>query len=100
MRYGSKITGTGCAFPAARVTNEDIVRRLEQRRITTNDRWIRERTGIRERRFSDLANPDEHNSSLGVAAARKALDMAGRTPADVDQIRTPEALFVNASWSG
>lgn len=103
MRYGSKITGTGCAFPAARITNEDIVRRLEQRRITTNDRWIRERTGIRERRFSDLANPDEHNSSLGVAAARKALDMAGRTPADVDQIIyatcTPDTLIPStACW--
>ena len=103
MRYGSKITGTGCAFPAARITNEDIVHRLEQRRITTNDRWIRERTGIRERRFSDLANPDEHNSSLGVAAARRALDMAGRTPADVDQIIyatcTPDTLIPStACW--
>ncbi len=86
MQYGSKITGTGCAFPAARITNDDIVRRLQQNHISTNDRWIRERTGIRERRFSDLENAAEHNSSLGVAAARQALDRAGRSPADIDQI--------------
>ena len=48
-------------------------------------------------------NPDEHNSSLGVAAARKALDMAGRTPADVDQIIyatcTPDTLIPStACW--
>ncbi|MGD8701952.1 MAG: beta-ketoacyl-ACP synthase III [Desulfosarcina sp.] len=86
MRYAATITGTGCGFPEGRVTNDEIVHRLERANITTNDQWIRERTGIRERRFSNLENPDEHNSSLGVAAAKQALEMAGRTPGDIDQI--------------
>lgn len=103
MKYAATIIGTGCAFPERRVTNTDIVSQLEKEDISTNDRWIRERTGIRERRFSDLANADEYNSSLGVAAARKALEMAGRTPADIDQIVyatcTPDTLIPStACW--
>jgi len=103
MPYAATITGTGCAFPRNRVTNKDIVQRLEKDNITTNDQWIRERTGIRERRFSDLENSEEHNSSLGVAAARKALDMAGRTPEQIDQILyatcTPDTLIPStACW--
>lgn len=86
MTYTATITGTGRAFPENRVTNDDIVDRLEKDNISTNDQWIRDRTGIRERRFSNLENPDEHNSSLGVAAAKKALDMAGKTPDEIDQI--------------
>ena len=86
MAYAAVITGTGAAFPPHRVTNADIVQRLEQDQITTNDSWIRERTGICERRFSIPGNADEYNSSLGLAAAAGALEMAGRTPADIDQI--------------
>jgi len=103
MSYAATITGTGCAFPKSRVTNDDIVDRLEKDHISTNDSWIRERTGIRERRFSNLENPDEYNSSLGVAAARRALDMAGRTPGEIDQIIyatcTPDTLIPStACW--
>ena len=103
MKYATTIIGTGRAFPEGRVTNDQIVDRLEKDHISTNDQWIRERTGIQERRFSDLANPDEHNSSMGVAAARKALDMAGRTPGDIDQIIyatcTPDTLIPStACW--
>jgi 3-oxoacyl-[acyl-carrier-protein] synthase III len=103
MPYAATITGTGCAFPRNRVTNKDIVQRLEKDNIITNDQWIRERTGISERRFSDLENSDEHNSSLGVAAARKALDMAGRKPEQIDQILyatcTPDTLIPStACW--
>jgi 3-oxoacyl-[acyl-carrier-protein] synthase-3 len=103
MRYASTIIGTGCAFPEGRVTNDDIVGRLEKDNISTNDQWIRERTGIRERRFSNIDNPDEHNSSLGVAAARRALDMAGRKPGEIDQIIyatcTPDTLIPStACW--
>ncbi len=86
MRYAARITGTGSAFPENRVTNEDIIDRLERDNITTDDRWIRERTGILERRFSDPQNPDEYNSSLGMVAATQALEMAGRKPEDIDQI--------------
>lgn len=103
MRFAATITGTGCAFPEGRVTNDEIVDRLEKSHIITNNRWIQERTGIRERRFSNLENPDEHNSSLGVAAARRALDMAGRTPGEIDQIIyatcTPDTLIPStACW--
>jgi len=86
MVYRAKITGTGSAFPNRRVTNDNIAKKIAPLGIETNDQWVQSRTGIRERRFSDLQNPDEHNSSLGVAAARKALEMAGKTPADIDQI--------------
>ncbi len=86
MRYAATIIGTGCAFPENRVTNDDIASRLGKDNIVTSDQWIRERTGICERRFSNLENPDEHNSSLGVGAAKRALDMAGKTPDEIDQI--------------
>jgi 3-oxoacyl-[acyl-carrier-protein] synthase III len=86
MRYAAKIIGTGCAFPRRRVTNGEIVDRLAKNHLSTTTQWIHERTGIRERRFSDPENADEYNSSLGVAAARKALDMAGRSPEQIDQI--------------
>ncbi len=86
MTYHARITGTGSAFPKQRVTNEDIANKLAKLDIDTNDNWIQSRTGIRERRYSDLNNPDEHNSSIGVAAAKKALEMAGKTPADINQI--------------
>jgi 3-oxoacyl-[acyl-carrier-protein] synthase III len=86
MKYGATITGTGSAFPPQRVTNDDIVARLQASGIETNDQWIRDRTGMRERRHSQPGNPDEHNSSLGLKASLEALEMAGKTPEDVDQI--------------
>jgi 3-oxoacyl-[acyl-carrier-protein] synthase III len=86
MTYHARITGTGSAFPSRHVTNHDIEKKVAQLDVETNDAWIQSRTGIRERRYSDLKNPDEHNSSLGVAAARKALEMADKTPDDINQI--------------
>jgi 3-oxoacyl-[acyl-carrier-protein] synthase-3 len=84
--YASRITGTGSAFPKTCVTNEDLVKKLANLGIETSDQWIQERTGIRERRIADLENPEESNSSLGVAAVGKAMEMAGKTPEDIDQI--------------
>jgi 3-oxoacyl-[acyl-carrier-protein] synthase-3 len=86
MKYGATITGTGSAFPQQRVTNDDLVARLQASGIETNDQWIRERTGMSERRHSQPGNPEEHNSSLGLKASLKALEMAGKTPGDIDQI--------------
>ncbi|MBW1815170.1 MAG: ketoacyl-ACP synthase III [Deltaproteobacteria bacterium] len=102
-QFAARITGTGCAFPKNRVTNADIVKKLEESGIETSDRWIRERTGIHERRIADMENPAEHNSSLGLAAAKKALDMAGKTEKDIDQILyatcTPDTLVPStACW--
>jgi 3-oxoacyl-[acyl-carrier-protein] synthase-3 len=60
------------------LTNRDLEQMVE-----TSDEWIRERTGIRERR---IAAPDQASSDLAVIAARRALESAGLTPLDVDQI--------------
>ncbi len=72
------ILGTGSALPKKVITNFDLEKLVE-----TSDQWITERTGIRERR---QAAPDETTSKLSVEAARKALEMAGLTPQDLDLI--------------
>ena len=59
------ITGWGMAAPEPVLTNEDL-----SKMVDTNDAWIRERTGIRERR---IARENEFPSTLGVEAAIKAL---------------------------
>jgi 3-oxoacyl-[acyl-carrier-protein] synthase-3 len=51
--------------------------------VDTSDEWIRERTGIRERR---IAADGETTSDMAVAAARRALEMANLTAADLDMI--------------
>jgi len=86
MKFASKITGTGSAFPAKRVTNDDLVQQLAQLGVETTNQWIVDRTGIQERRIADLENPEERNSALGSKAAMRALDMAGKRPKDIDQI--------------
>jgi 3-oxoacyl-[acyl-carrier-protein] synthase-3 len=86
MNFAARITGTGSAFPKKRITNEDIVKKLAELKISTSDQWIRERTGIFERRMSEVDNPAEFNSSLGLSAAQNALEMAGKSPDDIDQI--------------
>ena len=96
--FAARITGTGSAFPATRVTNEDLSERLD-----TNDAWIRERTGIRERRVVIRGNPDETNSALGFEASKRAMEMAGKRPEDIDQIIyatcTPDTLIPStACW--
>ena len=79
--FASKITGTGSGFPSRRVTNHDLSQLVE-----TNDEWIRERTGITERRLAEKGNPADFNSTLGFKAAQQAMEMAGKTAADIDAI--------------
>jgi 3-oxoacyl-[acyl-carrier-protein] synthase-3 len=86
MTFATKISGTGSAFPATRVTNSELADRLAGLNVETSDRWIRERTGIRERRYSKLDKAGESTSSLGAAAAVPALEMAGKAPSEIDQI--------------
>jgi 3-oxoacyl-[acyl-carrier-protein] synthase-3 len=85
----SVVTGVGGHLPAEIVTNDDLAKIVD-----TSDEWIVERTGIRQRR---RAAPDEGASDLAVAAARKALAAAGRTPAEIDLIivatTTPDLTF-------
>jgi len=103
LEYAAKITGTGSAFPRNRVSNMDISQKLAQSGIETSDSWIRERTGIVERRMSMPGNSEEYNSSLGLAAALNALKMAGKSPLDIDQIIyatcTPDTILPStACW--
>ncbi len=65
----STITGWGKYVPAKVLSNADL-----EKMVDTNDEWIVSRTGIRERR---IAGPDESASTMGLAAARDALKVAG-----------------------
>jgi len=89
MTLKAVVTGCGSYLPADVMTNHDLAALVE-----TNDEWIRERTGIRERH---IAADDERTSDLAVAAARVALANAGRTAEDVDLIivatTTPDLTF-------
>lgn len=75
----SKIAGIGYYVPERVVTNDDLARVMD-----TSDEWIRERTGIEERRYG-IRN-EESSSTMGVKAAEIAIERAGITNADVDFI--------------
>jgi 3-oxoacyl-[acyl-carrier-protein] synthase-3 len=72
------LRGTGSALPARVVPNDEFVATID-----TSDEWIRTRTGIRERRF---IGPGDTSASLGVAAARAALQAADLGAGQIDQI--------------
>lgn len=75
----SKIAGIGMYVPEHVVTNHDLEKYME-----TNDTWIQERTGIKERRYAK--RKDETTTTMGVAAAKIAIERAGLTPGDIDFI--------------
>lgn len=89
MTVYSRLLGTGGYLPERVLTNEEISRTVE-----TNDEWIIERTGIRERR---IAGKDETASSMAEAAARQAIEAAGLEPEAIDLIvlgtGTPDRIF-------
>jgi 3-oxoacyl-[acyl-carrier-protein] synthase-3 len=96
--FSSRMSGIGSAFPDKIMTNADISKLVE-----TNDEWIRERTGISERRMSIAGKESEKNSSLGLKAAQRAMEMAGKRPEDIDAIFyatcTPDTLVPStACW--
>ncbi len=72
------IAGTGSYMPARVLTNADL-----ERMVATSDEWIRERTGIRERR---IAATGEACSDLAVQAGKRALTAAGLAATDLDMI--------------
>ncbi len=78
MTNRAVITGTGAFLPRKVVTNRDL-----EAEIDTTDEWIRTRTGIRQRY---IAGDDEPNSYLAVNASRRAMEMAGVNPSELDMI--------------
>ena len=87
--FGAIIAGTGSYLPEKRLTNEDLSKLVE-----TNDEWIVQRTGIRERR---IAGPGESTATLATAAAKRALADAGMQARELDLIIcgtiSPEMTF-------
>lgn len=85
----SRITGTGSYLPEKVLTNRDLEKIVE-----TSDEWIRERTGIAQRH---VVADDESTCDLAEQAARRAMEMAGRRPEDIDLIivgtTTPDQVF-------
>lgn len=78
--YKTKIQGTGKYHPEKVLTNEEL-----SKTVDTSDEWITQRTGIKERRISDLSK-DEHPSGMAARAAKEAMKNAGWEPNDVDCI--------------
>ncbi|MBN1320883.1 MAG: ketoacyl-ACP synthase III [Thermoleophilia bacterium] len=74
------ISGLGAHVPPKVVTNDDLARVLE-----TSDQWIKQRTGIVERRVADKG---VSSSDLGIVAGREALVDAGLEPGSIDLVIT------------
>jgi 3-oxoacyl-[acyl-carrier-protein] synthase-3 len=83
MTVYSKIIGTGSYLPERRVTNADLTAQLAAKGIETSDEWISSRSGISARHYAAVG---QNSSDLGVEAARRALEMAGKTALDVDMV--------------
>jgi 3-oxoacyl-[acyl-carrier-protein] synthase-3 len=85
----ARILGTGAYLPEKVLTNHDL-----ERMVDTSDAWIRERTGIVERR---IVADGETCGDLAEIAARQAIDAAGIAAADIDLIvvatTTPDQIF-------
>jgi 3-oxoacyl-[acyl-carrier-protein] synthase-3 len=91
IMYQSKIIGLGKYVPERVVTNDELTNYMD-----TSDEWIRERTGIEERRWVQEGYGNT-TAVMGAKAARQALDRAGLKPSDIDFIvfatLSPEYYF-------
>lgn len=89
QRTRAYISSIGMYFPEKKVTNDDFAKKMD-----TSDQWIRERTGISERRFSAEG---EATSDMSAKAAMDCLERAGVEPDEVDAIIvctvTPDMFF-------
>ncbi|MDX2427388.1 MAG: beta-ketoacyl-ACP synthase III [Xanthomonadales bacterium] len=85
----SRIVGTGSYLPEKVVTNADLEKMLD-----TSDEWIRERTGISERR---IARDDETSGDMAEVAAQRAMQAAGVNPQDIGLLivgtTSPDLVF-------
>src|ERR1700730_15358311 len=91
MSMYSRIAGTGSYLPEKIMTNADL-----EKLVDTSDEWIRSRTGIRQRH---VAAEGETTTDLAEHAARRAIEAAGVTAADIDLVcagtTTPDLGFPN-----
>jgi 3-oxoacyl-[acyl-carrier-protein] synthase-3 len=78
--YNSKITGLGYYVPDNVVTNDDLSKLMD-----TNDEWIQERTGIKERRWIKEGS-DDTSAVMGAKASRIAIERSGLKNEDIDFI--------------
>ncbi|MBM3268618.1 MAG: ketoacyl-ACP synthase III [Candidatus Sericytochromatia bacterium] len=87
------ISGVGYHAPDKILTNAELEKIIE-----TSDEWIRERTGIRERR---VAPPEHAMSDMSIPAARQALEHAQVDPMELDLVvcatSTPDMLMPNTA---
>lgn len=81
----ARVRGVASYVPERVLSNADL-----ERMVDTNDEWIRERSGIRERR---IAAPDETVASMAAAATERLLRDEDVSPAEVDVI-----VFSTSSW--
>ncbi len=77
--FKSKIAGIGKYIPANTMTNEDLKKYMD-----TSDEWIQERTGIQERHYAHRT--EETTTTMGVEAAKMAIERAGTTAKEIDFI--------------
>ncbi|MEY4835368.1 MAG: hypothetical protein RI980_1483 [Bacteroidota bacterium] len=77
--YHSKISGLGYYVPENIVTNDDLSKIMD-----TNDEWIQERTGIKERRH--IIRGEDTTTSMGVKAAEIAIQRANVAKEEIDFI--------------
>src|SRR5690606_27734147 len=73
----TKIAGIGMYVPEQVVSNDDLKKYMD-----TSDAWIQERTGIKERRYAKRTG--ETTTTMGVEAAKKAMERAGTSAQDID----------------
>ena len=78
--YTSRISGLGHFVPDNIVTNDDLSKLMD-----TNDEWVQERTGIKERRWIEKGSP-ETSASMGAKAAKIAIEKAGIDKNEIDFI--------------
>ncbi|HMC01348.1 MAG TPA: beta-ketoacyl-ACP synthase III [Flavobacteriaceae bacterium] len=89
--YNSKIIGLGYYVPDNVVTNDDLSKMMD-----TDDAWIQERTGIKERRWIKKGT-DDSSAVMGAKASRIAIDRSGLAKEDIDFVvfatMTPDYYF-------
>jgi len=91
--YHVGIIGTGSYVPERVLTNHDL-----EKMVATSDKWIMERTGIRERR---IAADEETNVTMGKLALERAIENARIDPKEIDMLvmgtNTTEPVWPSAA---